>query len=93
MSTSTSTSTSTLDTAPTLRPSRTIGSTRVPALGFGAMGLASHYGAAGPDAARLAALDAACARGCTHWDTADVYGDSEALLGTWCAASPHSFFS
>lgn len=29
-------------------------------------------------------LDAAHAQGCTHWDTADLYNDSEALLGKWC---------
>ena len=28
-------------------------------------------------------LDALFASGCTMWDTADVYGDSEDLLGRW----------
>ncbi|KAG6805054.1 hypothetical protein H0H92_000936, partial [Tricholoma furcatifolium] len=28
-------------------------------------------------------LDAAYASGCTHWDTADLYGDSEELIGKW----------
>lgn len=28
-------------------------------------------------------LDAAYAAGCTMWDTADIYGDSEELLGKW----------
>jgi aryl-alcohol dehydrogenase-like predicted oxidoreductase len=32
-------------------------------------------------------LDAAYAAGCTFWDTANVYGDSEDLIGKWCAAS------
>jgi aryl-alcohol dehydrogenase-like predicted oxidoreductase len=30
-------------------------------------------------------LDAAYEQGCTHWDTADVYGDSEELIGKWYA--------
>lgn len=30
-------------------------------------------------------LDTAYEQGCTHWDTADVYGDSEELIGRWCA--------
>ncbi len=28
-------------------------------------------------------LDAVYAAGCTNWDTADVYGDSEELIGRW----------
>lgn len=28
-------------------------------------------------------LDAAFERGCTFWDTADVYNDNEELLGKW----------
>ncbi|KAK7439785.1 Aldo-keto reductase str7 [Stygiomarasmius scandens] len=28
-------------------------------------------------------LDAAYAKGCTHWDSANVYGDSEVLIGKW----------
>ncbi|KAI0266187.1 Aldo/keto reductase [Gloeopeniophorella convolvens] len=28
-------------------------------------------------------LDAVFASGCTNWDTADVYGDSEVLIGKW----------
>lgn len=28
-------------------------------------------------------LDMAHARGCTFWDTADAYGDSEDLIGKW----------
>lgn len=30
-------------------------------------------------------LDGLYARGCTNWDTADVYGDSEVLIGKWYA--------
>ena len=29
-------------------------------------------------------LDAALEEGCTFWDSADVYGDNEDLLGKWC---------
>jgi aryl-alcohol dehydrogenase-like predicted oxidoreductase len=28
-------------------------------------------------------LDAVYAAGCTNWDTADAYGDSEELIGSW----------
>lgn len=28
-------------------------------------------------------LDAVLERGCTFWDTANVYGDSEELIGKW----------
>lgn len=29
-------------------------------------------------------LDAAFKNGCTFWDTANIYGDSEELIGKWC---------
>ena len=29
-------------------------------------------------------LDAALEEGCTFWDSADVYGDNEDLIGKWC---------
>ena len=29
-------------------------------------------------------LDAALQYGCNFWDTANVYGDSEELIGEWC---------
>jgi aryl-alcohol dehydrogenase-like predicted oxidoreductase len=31
----------------------------------------------------LAFLDRAYELGCTHWDSAALYGDSEELLGKW----------
>jgi aryl-alcohol dehydrogenase-like predicted oxidoreductase len=31
-------------------------------------------------------LDTAFEEGCTHWDTSDVYGDSEELIGKWCVS-------
>ncbi|KIY71327.1 Aldo keto reductase [Cylindrobasidium torrendii FP15055 ss-10] len=64
---------------------RKIGSTSVGPIGFGAMGISAHYGVVGTDEERLKVLDAAYEAGCRHWDTADVYGDSEELLGKWFA--------
>ncbi|KAF8176436.1 NADP-dependent oxidoreductase domain-containing protein [Mycena galopus ATCC 62051] len=64
-------------------PTRKIGDTNVSAIGFGAMGIAGAYGAAGDDEERFKVLDAAYASGCTMWDTADIYFDSEELLGKW----------
>jgi len=36
-------------------------------------------------------LDAAVEEGCTFWDTADLYGSSEELLGKWSVL--HRFMS
>ncbi|KIL64879.1 hypothetical protein M378DRAFT_162740 [Amanita muscaria Koide BX008] len=62
---------------------RKIGGTPVSALGFGAMGISAFYGATESDEERFKVLDAAYEEGCTFWDTADVYGDSEELIGKW----------
>ncbi|KAI5996347.1 NADP-dependent oxidoreductase domain-containing protein [Pisolithus albus] len=64
-------------------PTRKIGDADVSAVGFGAMGLSAYYGPTGPDEERLKVLDAAFEHGCTFWDTANVYGDSEDLIGKW----------
>ena len=67
-------------------PQRTLGKNgpQVPAIGVGLMGLSAAYTTKpAPDAERLAFLDAALALGCMHWDSADIYGDSEDLLGQW----------
>lgn len=56
---------------------------RVSALGFGAMGLSIGYGATEPDEDRFKVLDRAYELGQTFWDSADVYGDSEDLIGKW----------
>ncbi|KAJ7256198.1 Aldo/keto reductase [Mycena haematopus] len=70
-------------------PTRKIAGVSVSAIGFGAMGLAAgpdgagSYGAVGDDEERFKVLDAAYASGCTMWDTADIYRDSEDLLGKW----------
>ncbi|RYP82668.1 hypothetical protein DL769_001575 [Monosporascus sp. CRB-8-3] len=56
----------------------------VPALGFGLMGLSLQtYGPIPSDEERFAVLDRAVELGATFWDTSDLYGDSEELLGKW----------
>ncbi|KAJ5802370.1 uncharacterized protein N7503_004820 [Penicillium pulvis] len=55
----------------------------VTALGYGAMGLSAYYAPAAPDEERLQFLDYVYNSGILSWDTSDVYGDSEELLGKW----------
>jgi len=64
-------------------PTRKIGDVPVTAIGYGAMGIAAFYGKAAPDEERLKILDAVYENGCHFWDTADVYQDSEELIGKW----------
>ncbi|KAI9680535.1 MAG: hypothetical protein M1817_003975 [Caeruleum heppii] len=66
-------------------PTRPLGKNgpRVPVLGFGAMGLSWGYGDPEPDEARFKVLDRAVELGETFWDSADIYADSEDLLGKW----------
>lgn len=52
------------------------------------MGLSVGYGPALPDDQRLAFLDAAYEKGEWHWDTSDLYGDNELLIGQWLKANP-----
>ncbi|KAF2872429.1 aldo/keto reductase [Massariosphaeria phaeospora] len=61
---------------------------QVTRLGFGLMGLSMAYGPVPADPERLALLDRAYELGERHWDTADLYGDNEDLLGKWFAANP-----
>ncbi|KAH6613014.1 NADP-dependent oxidoreductase domain-containing protein [Boeremia exigua] len=61
----------------------------VPRIGLGLMGLSIFYGATKPDSQRLALLDKAHDLGQRFWDTADMYGDNEDLLGKWFAANPN----
>ncbi|KAL0958696.1 hypothetical protein HGRIS_014028 [Hohenbuehelia grisea] len=71
---------------PLATPARKVGSTSVSAIGFGSMTLAMDYspGVAIPsDEERFKFLDRAYENGCTFWDTADIYGDSEELIGKW----------
>jgi aryl-alcohol dehydrogenase-like predicted oxidoreductase len=55
----------------------------VSTIGFGAMGLSASYGFGGSDEDRFKVLDRAYELGNTFWDTADVYGDNEELIGKW----------
>ncbi|KAJ7050026.1 NADP-dependent oxidoreductase domain-containing protein [Mycena amicta] len=67
----------------TTTPTRTLGDATFSAIGFGAMGISAFYGDVGSDEERFEILDAAHAAGCTFWDTAQIYNDSEELLGKW----------
>ena len=68
-------------------PTRKLGKNgpEVVALGLGLMGISAFYGAPEPDSERLAFLDRALELGATNWDSADVYADSEDLIGKWFA--------
>ncbi|KAK3385616.1 Aldo/keto reductase-like protein [Podospora didyma] len=71
-------------------PTRKLGKTgrEISALGLGLMGLSIAYGSVGTDEKRFAVLDRAFELGCTNWDSSDLYGDSEDLLGKWFALHP-----
>ncbi|KAI9831474.1 MAG: hypothetical protein M1819_005073 [Sarea resinae] len=56
---------------------------KVTAIGFGAMGLSAFYGKTASDEERLKVFDRAYELGQTFWDSADIYGDSEDLIGKW----------
>lgn len=62
---------------------RKIGNDAVSPIGFGLMALSAFYGAIENDEERFKVLDAALEEGCTFWDSADIYGDNEDLLGKW----------
>jgi len=62
---------------------RVLGDKTFNAIGYGGMGLSIAYGSVGTDEERLKVLDAVYESGCTFWDTADVYGDNEELIGKW----------
>jgi aryl-alcohol dehydrogenase-like predicted oxidoreductase len=66
-------------------PTRQLGKDgpQVTSIGFGLMGLSAFMGSTEPDEQKLAVLDQALAIGENNWDTADVYLDSEDLLGKW----------
>jgi len=53
------------------------------------MGLSIAYGAVPTsDSTRHHVLSHCISLGCTHIDTANVYGDSELLIGRWLSANP-----
>ncbi|KAK7393965.1 hypothetical protein QQX98_013252 [Neonectria punicea] len=60
----------------------------IPAIGFGLMGMIIGYGTTDSDEERLKLLDRAWELGCTNWDTADIYGDSEDVVGKWLRLHP-----
>lgn len=68
-----------------LLPTRKLGRNgpKVTAVGFGLMGLSAFYGAPESDEKRFEVLDRAYELGETFWDSADMYQDSEDLLGKW----------
>ncbi|KAG6908481.1 hypothetical protein DXG01_004484 [Tephrocybe rancida] len=65
-------------------PTRKLGTNgpTVSAIGFGAMSMGAAYGKVDEEEAFIT-LTHAADRGMTFWDTADIYGDSEKLLGRW----------
>ncbi|KAJ7686773.1 NADP-dependent oxidoreductase domain-containing protein [Mycena rosella] len=67
-------------------PTRQLGANGpvVSALGFGTMGIGAYYGTT-DKAAAFATLSRAADLGITFWDTADLYGTSEEVLGAWFA--------
>jgi len=52
-------------------------------LGYGCIGLPSSYGKPRRGEERVKFLDNIYAAGETHWDSDDMYGDSEDLLGKY----------
>jgi aryl-alcohol dehydrogenase-like predicted oxidoreductase len=69
----------------TALPTRQLGKDgpHVTALGIGLMGLSAFYGTTDPDEERLKFLDHIYASGQRFWDSADIYGDSEDLIGKY----------
>ncbi|KAJ9132554.1 alcohol dehydrogenase [Pleurostoma richardsiae] len=61
---------------------------KIEAVGFGMMGMSVGYGPAASDEERFKLLDRAWEIGCTNWDTADIYGDSEDVIGKWVKLHP-----
>jgi len=53
------------------------------------MGLSAFYGKPDSDEVRFKVLDKAYELGCTNWDSADIYADSEELLGKWFKRTGH----
>ncbi|KAJ5201665.1 NADP-dependent oxidoreductase domain-containing protein [Penicillium cinerascens] len=66
-------------------PTRTLGQDgpQVSAMGLGLMSIGGSYGKAGPLEETMAFLDHAHATGQRFWDTADMYADSEDIVGEW----------
>jgi len=71
-------------------PTRKLGKNgpHVTAIGYGTMGLSAFYGPPMDDEKRFAVLDKVYADGDLFWDSADVYQDSEDLIGQWFRRNP-----
>ncbi|RMZ87075.1 hypothetical protein DV736_g5700, partial [Chaetothyriales sp. CBS 134916] len=71
-------------------PTRKLGKNgpEITGIGYGFMGLSVFYGKIKSDEERLALVDHIYASGERNWDTADMYGDSEDLLGKWFKQNP-----
>src|SRR5699024_1701849 len=79
----------TLTMSPSL-PCRSLGQNtqfQVPAIGLGFGSLSGFYGATGDLDERVSLLDHAHAAGQRFWDMADIYGDSEDVVGEWLRRS------
>ncbi|KIV92784.1 hypothetical protein PV10_04050 [Exophiala mesophila] len=75
---------------PPKTPTRQLGrdGPQIPAIGMGLMSMSVGYGQAASDEDRIALLDRAWEIGCTNWDTSDIYGDSENVIGKWFKLHP-----
>jgi len=62
---------------------RKIGNDDVAEMGLGLMGLSAFYGQVESDEERFKFLDQAFEDGWNNWDSADIYGDNEDLIGKW----------
>ncbi|KAJ9603276.1 hypothetical protein H2200_012054 [Cladophialophora chaetospira] len=71
-------------------PTRQLGRNgpQVTAVGLGLMSIGGAYGQKDTEAEKLAVLDRAHAIGERFWDTADVYFDSEDIIGKWFSQNP-----
>lgn len=71
-------------------PTKTLGKNgpQVPSVGFGLMSIGGIYGPKGTDEERFALLDHAHEIGEHFWDTADIYFDSEEVVGKWVRKNP-----
>ena len=61
---------------------------KVSSIGFGAMGLSAFYGTPASDEERFKVFDRAIELGSTYIDSADIYGDSEELIGKYFKKYP-----
>lgn len=70
-------------------PRRTLGrdGPEVSAIGLGFGSIAGFYGPAGTLDEKLARLEHAHATGLRFWDMADIYSDSEDIVGEWIKRS------